>query len=87
METNNISTIATFAAIVITSILEYFGYTLDQEAITPLVLGIITLAIAVWSSKNPNDMAILGNAKTPVNPEEPVLNDEYEWLGDDDDSC
>ena len=84
METNNISTIATFAAITISAILNYFGYTLDQEAITPLILGIITLAIAIWSSKNPNDMAILGNAKPEMDTTEPVLNDEYEWIGDDD---
>ena len=85
METNNISTIATFAAITISAILNYFGYTLDQEAITPLILGLITLAIAIWSSKNPNDLAILGNAKPKVEPEEPVLNPEYEV--DDNGGC
>jgi hypothetical protein len=36
------------------------------------------LIIAIWSSKNPNTLAILGNAPTPVETEEPVLNDEYE---------
>ena len=87
MDQNNISTIATFAAITISAILNYFGYSLDQEAITPLILGLITLAIAVWSSKNPNTLACLGNAKPKVETEEPVLNDEYEWLGDDSDGC
>ena len=85
METNNLSTIATFAAIIITAILSYFGYTVDQNELTPLILGLITLIIAVWSSKNPNDLAILGNAKTPVESEEQVLNPEYEC--DNDDHC
>ncbi len=77
METNNISTIATFAAIIITAILSYFGYTVDQNELTPLILGFITLAIAVWSSKNPNTLEWLGNGKTE--PEESlVLNEEYE---------
>jgi hypothetical protein len=80
METNNISTIATFAAIIITAILSYFGYTVDQNELTPLILGLITLAIAVWSSKNPNNLAILGNAKPEqeFTDEDLVLNEEYE---------
>ena len=85
METNNISTIATFTAIILSAILNYFGYMIDQEAITPLILGIITLAIAVWSSKNPNTLPWLGNGPEPVDPTEPVLNDEYEC--DENDGC
>lgn len=81
METNNLSTIATFAAIIITAILSYFGYTVDQNELTPLILGLITLVIAVWSSKNPNTLQILGNAPTPIEVEEEdlVLNEEYEF--------
>ena len=86
METNNISTIATFAAIIITAILSYFGYTVDQNQLTPVILGVITLIIAIWSSKNPNTLACLGNAPQTVEAEEPVLNDEYEF-GDDSDGC
>ena len=80
METNNISTIATFAAIIITAILSYFGYTVDQNELTPLILGLITLCIAVWSSKNPNNLAILGNAPkdNTITEEDLVLNEEYE---------
>ena len=80
METNNLSTIATFAAIIITAILSYFGYTVDQNELTPLILGLITLAIAVWSSKNPNTLAILGNApqEQELTDEDLVLNEEYE---------
>ena len=83
METNNISTIATFIAICLTTTLAYFGYTVDQAQASTVIMGVITLIIAIWSSKNPNTMAILGNAKTPIDSEEPVLNDEYEY-GDED---
>ena len=82
METNNISTIATFAAICITTILAYFGYTVDQAQLATVLMSIITLVIAVWSSKNPNTLKCLGNAPAEIDTEEPVLNDEYEF-GDD----
>ena len=84
MDTNNISTIATFIAICLTTILAYFGYTVDQAQATTVIMGIITLIIAIWSSKNPNTLAILGNAPEPIDSEEPVLNDEYEC---DEDGC
>ena len=67
METNNISTIATFAAICITAILAYFGYTVDQAQLATVLMSIITLIIAVWSSRNPNTLACLGNAPEPNN--------------------
>ena len=78
MDTNNLSTIATFLAICITGILAYFGYTVDQAQLATVLMSVITLIIAIWSSKNPNTMAILGNAPEPVETEETVLNDEYE---------
>lgn len=84
METNNISTIATFAAIIITTILAYFGYTVDQAQLATVLMSVITLIIAIWSSKNPNTLGFLGNEPTPVASEEPVLNDEY-VTGDEDD--
>lgn len=84
METNNISTIATFAAIIITTILAYFGYTVDQAQLATVLMSVITLIIAIWSSKNPNTLGFLGNGPTPVASEEPVLNDEY-VTGDEDD--
>ena len=79
MDTNNISTIATFAAIIITTLLAYFGYTVDQAQLTTVLMGVITLIIAVWSSKNPNTLAFLGNAPETLDTEETVLNDEYEY--------
>ena len=84
MDTNNISTIATFAAIIITTLLAYFGYTVDQAQLTTVLMGVITLIIAVWSSKNPNTLAWLGNAPETLDTEETVLNDEYEYGEDDD---
>ena len=78
MDTNNISTIATFLAICLTGILAYFGYTVDQAQLATVLMSVITLIIAIWSSKNPNTMAIFGNAPEPVEAEETVLNDEYE---------
>ena len=82
LNTNNISTIATFAAICITGILAYFGYKVDQAQLATVLMSVITLCIAVWSSKNPNTMSILGNGPTPIDGTEPVLNDEYETDGD-----
>jgi hypothetical protein len=82
METNNISTIATFIAICLTTLLAYFGYTVDQAQATTVIMGVITLIIAIWSSKNPNTLGVFGNDKPTVESEEPVLNDEYE-VGDD----
>ena len=59
--TNNISTIATFIAIAITALLAYFGYTVDQAQLATVIMSIITLIIAIWSSKNPNTIQALGN--------------------------
>lgn len=84
MDTGNISTIATWLAIAITALLSYFGIEYDYNALIPVVTGIITLIIAIWSSKNPNTFEWLGNAPTPVETEEPVLNPEYEC---DDNGC
>ena len=60
--TNNISTIATFVAIAITAILAYFGYTVDQAQLATVIMSVITLIIAIWSSKNPNTITALGNS-------------------------
>ena len=78
MESNNISTIATFASICITAVLAYFGYTVDEAQLATVLMSLITLVIAVWSSRNPNTLACLGNAVETVDSSEPVLNDEYE---------
>lgn len=86
METNNISTIATFAAICLTTIMAYFGYTVDQVQATTVIMGVITLIIAIWSSKNPNTLKCFGNdIRPPYDLNDQVLNDEYEC--DEDDGC
>ena len=78
MKTNNISTIATFLAICLTGILAYFGYTVDQAQLAAVLMSVITLLIAIWSSKNPNTLEWLGNGKTEQPEESLVLNEEYE---------
>ena len=84
MDTNNISTIATFAAICITGILAYFGYSVDQAQLATVIMSIITLCIAIWSSKNPNTMKCFGNdIRPPYDINDQVLNDEYEYGEDD----
>ena len=86
METNNISTIATFAAIIITAILAYFGYIVDQAQLATVLMSVITLIIAIWSSKNPNTLKCFGNdIRPPYDINDQVLNDEYEC--DEDDGC
>ena len=81
MDTNNVSTIATWTAIcvmIIEVILKHLGIEIPHETIVMFVTGVITFIIAIWSSRNPNTLGFLGNAPTPVDAEEPVLNDEYE---------
>ena len=81
METNNLSTIATWTAIcvmIIEIILKHFGIEIPHETIVMFVTGVITFIIAVISSKNPNTFKFLGNAPVTVEAEEPVLNEEYE---------
>lgn len=87
MQENNISTYATWIAIAITGILSYFGIQYDYNALIPVISGIITLIIAIWSSKNPNNIKWLGNeTRPPYDINEQVLNDEYETT-DDNDGC
>ena len=83
MESNNISTIATFIAICITGLLSYYGYSVDQPQLATVIASMITLIIAIWSSKNPNTLSVLGNK--PV-AEHNYLNDEY-VTGDTDDTA
>ena len=72
LNTANISTIATWIAILITGILAYFGIELDLNALIPLIAAIITFIIAIWSSKNPNEIEMLGNAPETLEADEDV---------------
>lgn len=81
LNTNNISTIATWIVVLIGPILTYYGYSIDQNTLIPIVTAIIGLGIAIWSSRNPNTISALGNGPEPIDGTEPVLNDEYESDG------
>ena len=81
--TNNISTIAVFIYMLISPILVQYGYNINQETFVAAFVAIFGLILAIWSSRNPNTIAALGNQQDKtVDPTEPVLNDEYEY-GDD----
>jgi len=100
METNNLSTIATWTGIIvliIEIICKHFGIVIPHETIVMFVSGVITFIIAVWSSRNPNTIPWLGNdptygpttttASTEIfDNDAPVLNPEYE-TSDEDDTC
>lgn len=80
METNNLSTYATWTAIIVMLlqvIFKYFNIEIGQNELTIIANAIIALIIALWSSYNPNTIPWLGNAPT-IETEETVLNDEYE---------
>lgn len=88
MEINNISTYATWTAVIILilqAICKYFNISLGENDLTIIANAIITLAIAIWSSYHPNTIQWLGNAPTPIPTTEPVLNDEYEYDDCDED--
>lgn len=87
MNVNNVSTYATWTAIVVLIlqvICRYFNVQIGENDLTIIANAIITLAVALWSSYNPNKIGWLGNAPQPIQTEEPVLNDEYECDGGDD---
>ena len=87
MEINNISTYATWTAVIILilqAICKYYNINIGENDLTIIANAIITLAIAIWSSYHPNTIQWLGNAPTPIPTGEPVLNDEYETDCDED---
>ena len=88
MEINNISTYASWTAVIILilqAIFKYFNIPLGENDATIIANAILTLIIVIWSSHNPNNIEWLGNSKPTINTEEPVLNDEYEC--DNDEGC
>lgn len=62
----NITTLATWIAIGITALIGYFGIKLDLTPFIPAIAGLITLVIAVYSSKHPNTFAFFGNDQDEV---------------------
>ena len=79
---NNLSTIFVFIYMLIAPILVKYGYDIKQEVFVSAMVAIVGLIGAIISAKNPNTMGALGNAPTPINGEEPVLNHEYETRDD-----
>ena len=76
----NISTIATWLAILITPIIINYGIDIDQATLTTFIYTGILIIIAVWSSYNPNTFKFLQNNKVfVVEDEETVMNDEYAY--------
>ena len=56
---------------------------ISQEQLTTIISSIIFLAIGYIDAKYPNTFKFLGNATVPIDPTEPVLNEEYECDVDD----
>ena len=86
MELNNATTIATWTGIlvlIIEAIAKHFGIDIPHDTIVMFVTGVVTFIIAIISSKHPNSFDWLGNGSTPIETEEPVLNDEYECDNND----
>jgi len=76
---NNISTIVSMIFPFIAALAaKYFGVTLDAATTIAGISAIIELILLIWSAKNPNTIAALGNAPEPIQTNETVLNDEYE---------
>ena len=83
---NNISTYATWLAIILSALFNYWGIEIGQAELTLFATGLITIIIAIWSSRNPNDIGWLGNSKPQPQTTETVLNDEYETNNGDTDA-
>ena len=76
----NLSTIFVWLWVIVGPyIVEY----VSQDQFVALGVAIVGIIAAVYSSKNPNTMERLGNAKPELETEETVLNEEYECDGSD----
>ena len=75
---NNLSTIFVLIYMLISPILIKYGYEIKQEIFVSAMVAIVGLISAIYSAQNPNHMNSLGNSPKPIDPTEPVLNDEYE---------
>ena len=100
---NNGSTIATWIAIlvmIIEIIAKQFGIDIPHDTVVLFATGVVTFIIAIYSSKHPNTLSILGNDQPtnneqntenqiqqtddPVEESNLILNDEYT---SDEDGC
>ena len=96
---NNGSTIATWIAIlvmIIEIISKQLGIDIPHDTVVLFATGVVTFIIAIYSSKHPNTLSILGNDQPtnntenqiqqtddPVEESNLILNDEY--TSDEDD--
>ena len=78
----NLSTIFVWLWIIIGPYLVEY---MNQDQFVALGVVIVGIIGAVYSSKHPNKLNILGNNKPEIEIEETVLNDEYEC--DEDGGC
>lgn len=60
----NLTTFLTWFYILISPILVKYGIEIDQTAFIGVAVPLVGLAIAIWSSKNPNNLGFLGNSDT-----------------------
>lgn len=73
---NNLSTIAVWVYVIIAP---YISQYITQDQFATLLVAVVGLCIAIYSSANPNTMKSLGNDKVACTcDEEIVLNEEYE---------
>ena len=78
---NNLSTIFVFVYMLISPLLVQYGYEINQEVFVSAMVAIVGLIGAIYSARNPNTLDVFGNAPTPIDGTEPVLNPEYESDG------
>ena len=74
----NISTIAVWVYMIISPILVKYGIDIDQATFTAFFVALFGIILAIWSSRNPNDLEVLGNGATPE-----VGSTEPEYMDDD----
>ena len=78
----NISTIATWASILLYPFVVKYGVDIDQETLTTFIYTLIVIMIAIWSSYNPNTLKCLKNFK-----EAPIVETVEEEPVTAEDSC
>lgn len=72
----NLSTIAGYVYMFASPFLAKFGFEIDQSGFTSLFVGIVGLAVLIYSSMNPNQFKVFGNEPTTCELEEPVTDEE-----------
>lgn len=77
----NLTTIAVWIYMLISPILVKYGIEIDQTAFVGVAVPLFGLILAIWSSRNPNDMEILGNQGPAISDD--IEEDDYEDGFDD----